>query len=197
MHNIGLDTSNFWKFICTLSLLVFTFSLSYEPLFLQKYNQEMNLLNENKAKLAAKNGYYLGLTKDLIEEVKDSLKYGRIQFFYYLKSNEKINKNFNQKHQDTISYYSNQFTSKLIKEKIDSLNKLNYYYAEGVFLSNSYTETQLALEKNIKVRSCTTMILGIASFVSFILSLIKWYKSENTNNKSAFTKYVKGKKPVV
>ncbi|ACU07599.1 hypothetical protein FIC_01149 [Flavobacteriaceae bacterium 3519-10] len=178
MNNIGLDTSNFWKFICTLSLLVFAFCLSYEPLFLAKHNQEMNLLNENKAKLAAKNGYYLGLTKDLYEEVKDSLKHGDIKYFYYSKSN-KTEKDINNQHRDTILYYSNQFSSKPIKEKIDSLNKLNYNYAEGVFLSKTYTFTQNALEKNIAQRSCITLIFGILSLITFIWSLFKWYKSEH------------------
>jgi len=178
MNNIGLDTSNFWKFICTLSLLAFVFCLSYEPLFLAKYNNEMNLLNEKKAKLAAKNGFYLGLTKDLYEEVKDSLKNGDIKYFYYTKNN-KIDKNTNNQHQDTIQYYSNQFTSKSIKAKIDSLNKLNYNYAEGVFLSKSYTDTQNALEKNIAQRSGITLIFGILSFITFIWSLFKWYKLEH------------------
>ncbi len=165
MNNIGLNTDNYYKFICTLSLIASIYFFSFDTLYLEPYNSKMTDINIQTAELASEIGYLKGLSLDFNQLVKDSIKNGYVEYFYFSK-NDTIEK---------IKYYSNFNTSKRIKLIVDSLNKINRQYSKAVFKEKAISDTKRIIEKNNRIKQSIFVILGIISSLIFFYSLRKWY----------------------
>ena len=165
MSTIGINTDNFYKFICTISLAATIYCFSFDTIFLEPYNNKTTQLNLEKAELAAEIGYLKGVSSDLFEIIKDTIKYGEVTYFYYSKKDTS----------EFVKYYSNYKLTKETKLIIDSLNEVNRNYAKFRFKANAITQMQNASEKNYFRRELTFWVFGIISFVIFIWSLLKWF----------------------
>lgn len=172
--NLGVDTSNFYKFTCTLSLCVFIFCISFESIFLIPYNDKISELNIQKAELSSDIGYYNGLAIDVSSTIKNSIILDSTKvlasYYYYTKKDTS----------DIFHYYSSTSISNNEKQLIDSLNIINKKLSKAKFKSCAINQTSKALEKNISYRLYFSYIIGVISFLIFVILLYTWYKKRES-----------------
>jgi len=146
---------------------------SFDELYLKPFNSYMTSNNIERSKLSSEYGYLLGTSKDLTELVKDSIKYGFIEYYYR-------NRHDNSDH---FRYYSTIGLETKIKSTVDSLNLINKALSAVHFKMKAVDDTNKVLEHNISIKRWISFILGITSCVSFFVSSYLWYLNRNVIDK--------------
>jgi len=175
MESLGINTENIYKFICTISLLLTVYCFSFDTIILEPHNLKATEFNLQKAEIASELGYLKGVSLDLAEQIKDSTRFGEVKYFYYSKDTTEF-----------IRYYSSLNTTSTAKKVIDSLNKVNRDYGKFVFKSKAISDSQKILEENLNTGKWIFRSLGTLALISFLISLIIWYKNRKEFDKKLY-----------
>ena len=172
-----INSSSFYKFVCTASLVACVYCASYDSLFLTPYNENKNENYLELAELHADFGYYHGMSNQQYDQIKDSLVRGQSLY-------PRINLTHDES-PERVSYYYILPTIKdeNTKTLVDSLNKISRLYAVAMVKSHVLRNQNIVLEKNIHIREWITLVFGILSFLVFVWSLRRWYKERGVIDK--------------
>ena len=169
---MGINTGNFYKFICTISLALMVYCFSFDTVFLEPYNAKAAELNIQKAELCAEDGYLRGKLLDLTIPHIENLK--TVEYFMF---------NHEKDTSEVAKYYSSSGLSDSLRIIIDSVNIMYRAYAKSHFKYDAILEYSKALKRNTKVMQWILSILGVCSLIAFIFSLSLWYNKRDIIDK--------------
>ena len=174
MNNIGIDTNNFYKFVCTTSLILSIYFFSCYSIYWDKYNDKIFNYNFQNIELICEKGYFDGISIDLTNLLKDSLTSINEYGCYYPAENATI---------ISTGYYTTTNLNDTLKILTDSLNNVN-----KACISLEYKITELDhflrnMERDFIVQRFLFVFLGFLFLITFFIGLVFWYKNKEKIDK--------------